>query len=323
VTTETTKITRMQQRRGLKQDLPKPLRPGEIGFATDTRQVFIGADTADQTAQIFNKTSVFETTASAQSITTSFADTQIVKFTVPHKFFNRNQGSWDGISRSASWLVTDVAGTELGDRVFRTSDTVYTDVIRNSAFLSENISVVRNGVPQKASPVSAISSGADYFFSAGTTSTQPHTLTFRTSPSNSEEIGVVYYGNTAIADALARSGTIGNTAITGFYANQQIPEHRQIDPKNITVTPDTGVGYLGLLRLAVLAALRGNSLPLILAGSSLLIVISGQLSQPTSLGFIVVSAGLTLAACKRSTPRPGVRIQLLQPPPAPTLVPTA
>jgi hypothetical protein len=246
VTTETTKITRMQQRRGLKQDLPKPLRPGEIGFATDTRQVFIGADTADQTAQIFNKTCVFETTASAQSITTSFADTQIVKFTVPHKFFNRNQGVWDGISRSASWLVTDVAGTALGDRVFRTSDTVYTDVIRNSAFLSENISVVRNGVPQKASAVSAISSGADYFFSAGTTASDPHTLTFRTSPSNSEEIGVVYYGNAAIADALARSGTIGNTAITGFYNNQQIPEHRQIDPKNITVTPDTGVGYLGL-----------------------------------------------------------------------------
>ncbi len=80
---------------------------------------------------------------------------------------------------------------------------------------------------------------------------------------------------------------------------------------------------LWLLRLAVLAALRGNCLPLILAGSSLLIVISGSLSQPTSLGFIVVSAGLTLAACKRSTPRPGFRIQLLQPPQAPTLVPTA
>lgn len=236
----------MQQRRGLKQDLPKPLRPGEIGFATDTRQVFIGADTADQTAQIFNKTCVFETTASSQSITSSFADTQIVKFTVPHKFFNRNQGAWDGISRSASWLVTDVSGTVLGDRVFRTSDNVYTDVIRNSLFLSENVSVVRNGVPQRASSVSTISSGADYFFSAGSSATDPHTLTFRTSPDNSEEIGIVYYGNSSVVDALTRSGTLGGTGITGFYNDQQIPAHRQIDPKNITVTPDTGVGYLGL-----------------------------------------------------------------------------
>jgi len=37
VATENKKIiTRRQNRRGLKQDLPKPLRPGEVGFATDT-----------------------------------------------------------------------------------------------------------------------------------------------------------------------------------------------------------------------------------------------------------------------------------------------
>ena len=52
--TETTKITRMQQRRGLKQDLPKPLRPGEIGFATDSRQIYIGADTKDAVSDIYN-----------------------------------------------------------------------------------------------------------------------------------------------------------------------------------------------------------------------------------------------------------------------------
>jgi hypothetical protein len=49
----------------------------------------------------------------------------------------------------------------------------------------------------------------------------------------------------------------------------------------------------------------------------------GQLSQPTAVGFIVVSDELTLAACKRSAPRPGFRIQLLQPPQAASLVPTA
>ena len=45
-------ISRIQQRRGLKQDLPQPLRPGEIGFATDSRQVYIGADTADKLVKL-------------------------------------------------------------------------------------------------------------------------------------------------------------------------------------------------------------------------------------------------------------------------------
>jgi hypothetical protein len=53
---------------------------------------------------------------------------------------------------------------------------------------------------------------------------------------------------------------------------------------------------LWIMRLAFQAAVRGNRLPLILSGSSLLTVMIGQLSQPTGLGFLVLSAGLTLAA---------------------------
>jgi hypothetical protein len=53
---------------------------------------------------------------------------------------------------------------------------------------------------------------------------------------------------------------------------------------------------LWIMRLALQAALRGNRLSLILAGSSLLTVMIGQLSQPTGLGFLVLSGGLTLAA---------------------------
>lgn len=52
-----------------------------------------------------------------------------------------------------------------------------------------------------------------------------------------------------------------------------------------------------ILRMAVRAARQGNRLPLILTGASFLDVLSGQISQPTGLGFIVISAGLTLAAC--------------------------
>lgn len=52
-----------------------------------------------------------------------------------------------------------------------------------------------------------------------------------------------------------------------------------------------------MLKLALRAASRGNRLPLILLGASFLDVMSGQLSQPTGIGFTVLSGGLTLAAC--------------------------
>ena len=38
---------RIQNRRGLRQNLPQPLLPGELGLATDTGQLFIGADPTD------------------------------------------------------------------------------------------------------------------------------------------------------------------------------------------------------------------------------------------------------------------------------------
>jgi len=37
-------VERMQNRQGLKINLPQPLRPGELGLCTDSKQLFIGAD---------------------------------------------------------------------------------------------------------------------------------------------------------------------------------------------------------------------------------------------------------------------------------------
>lgn len=63
-----------------------------------------------------------------------------------------------------------------------------------------------------------------------------------------------------------------------------------------------------ILRMALRVARQGNRLPLILAGASCLDVFGGQISQPTGLGFVVLSAGLTLAACNPgpvlAAPRP-------------------
>lgn len=68
-----------------------------------------------------------------------------------------------------------------------------------------------------------------------------------------------------------------------------------------------------MLRMALHQAALGNRLPLMLLGSSFLLVLNGQLGQPTGLGFIVVSAGLTLAACNGSSFRPSFLIEAPRP----------
>ena len=55
-----------------------------------------------------------------------------------------------------------------------------------------------------------------------------------------------------------------------------------------------------LSSLSIKAALRGNILPLVFLGTSLFVVVQGQLSQPTALGFVVLAAGLNLASLNPS-----------------------
>jgi hypothetical protein len=52
-----------------------------------------------------------------------------------------------------------------------------------------------------------------------------------------------------------------------------------------------------IVQMALRAARRGNRLPMIFAGAAFLDVLVGQVSQPTGLGFVVLSGGLCLAAC--------------------------
>ena len=102
-------ISRIQQRRGLKQDLPQPLRPGEIGFAVDSQQVYIGADTENTRASVNNKTVYLENTLGASARALSIANTQIIKFTVPHIRWPRGSNSFDGVSKTKSWYAnTDI-----------------------------------------------------------------------------------------------------------------------------------------------------------------------------------------------------------------------
>jgi hypothetical protein len=69
--------------------------------------------------------------------------------------------------------------------------------------------------------------------------------------------------------------------------------------------PILGLALLGfrlalavaLLRRALSQAKRANALPLILGGYALVMIVMGGTAQPTELGFLVLGAGLMLAAC--------------------------
>lgn len=261
-------ITRIQNRRGLKQDLPKPLRPGELGFATDTRQVYIGADTS-VISDSYNKVAKFESglSISAESVTRSLSNVQMIQFRVPHKRFPRN--SFDGTVSSATWTPTSnaIQGNNSIGSVFSTGETVFTDISTNVAFGNESMRVVKNGSVITADTSgsgshTSISSGADYFFGAsGTTDSDIHKLSFRTKPTNKDEIGITYYANADVWSAIDSNLTDINpsqpTGVPPFHVRLD-PEwntsdgtssrlqHRFLDQKNIVLSSSTGVGFIGL-----------------------------------------------------------------------------
>lgn len=243
----------MQQRRGLKQDLPKPLRPGEIGFATDSRQIYIGADTVDPVSDVYNKTGIFEKTSSAQSTTASIANVQMIKFTVPHKIYDK--GEFDGVTDSINWTPTsNVALTStpteysrLND-VFGTTVQNFKNVLTGNVFVPTDLFVVKEGTTLAPSNVATIASGNDYFFAqTGNLSLNNHSheLTFRTPPSGAEAVSISYYGNSAIINAISNT-TIGTSGVAGFYTAKGISSYRQLDEKNIRVTPGSGIGFIGM-----------------------------------------------------------------------------
>ena len=249
-------ISRIQNRRGLKQDLPKPLRSGELGFATDTRQVYIGGDTELLVNSGFNKVAVFEKTPSSINYTRNIANLQMIKFTVPGKFYDKGNATWNGITKVTSWLGSDV---------FKSSATIFTNLDTNAKFLSNDMNVTRDGVIQTGddvtSSVSSVGADKDYaFIQGGTTASDTQNLGFRSAPLTTEEIGVTYYGNSTLISALSKTSPdtdVGNyvTGVTSFYndatlwtnlAGQKIPSYRTLNTKNIRVTPSTGIGYIGL-----------------------------------------------------------------------------
>jgi hypothetical protein len=98
-------VSRIQHRRGLKQDLPQPLRPGELGLATDSRQLYIGGDPNNPTAADYHSISYYEDTASAKEHVRSIANNNVMAFSVPT--FKVVESQFNGTTNQVYWHPTD------------------------------------------------------------------------------------------------------------------------------------------------------------------------------------------------------------------------
>ena len=255
-------ISRIQQRRGLKQDLPHPLRPGEIGFATDSKQVYIGADTDDAISATYNKTVSLERTLGASARTLSLSNVQVVKFTVPHIRFPKGSGEFDGVTKSKSWKANTqlLSSTDLVDSSGNTvTRNVFNDAVSSSNFINQNqtsrsftaddVTVLINGKKElgdSSGTGALVNTAFDYNFVSGNSSTSDHTLYLRYAPENSDDVAITYYGNTHVNHILSNTTIASGSSLTGFHANMSVPEYRHIDSDLVVVNPQVGTGFIGL-----------------------------------------------------------------------------
>ena len=252
-------VSRIQNRRGLKQDLPQPLRSGEIGLSTDSRQVFIGGGEINSTE---NKVLIFENTDNAKQIVDSIANNQIISFTVPHRRYNTSLDGLDGNAKAFTHTgSTDVSATNSSRDVFRSTVGAgsVVSIESGAAFDADDLTVVKNGIVLTGNNTANISAltTEDYIFStAGTNLSNDHTITFKTIPQTSDDIGITYYGNSAITRVLDGASSSdqnikpGFSALTNFYNRNvgfgTVPQFLQIPTDLIVVNATTGTGYLGV-----------------------------------------------------------------------------
>lgn len=167
---------RIQNRRGLRQHLPQPLLPGELGLATDTGQLFIGADPSDPASitspiiEIYNDYII--DTISNQEIENSYVTiaNQLLG-TVPNApatfYINTVNGSgaeFTGIEITESGSITDVTVTSPGSGYTSSSTTTASAINRFGPDILPgqeaqfNVSVVSG----KITNIEVVSGGAGY-----------------------------------------------------------------------------------------------------------------------------------------------------------------
>lgn len=230
-------ISRIQHRRGLRTNLPQPLRPGEIGFAIDTKELFIGADLTDTEAQIWNRSVQVEPILNADSIVNGFLNNRIVKLSLPvHQVTSTG-------STTITWNPT-VEGT-FGTTKFGSVDRTTFDIRSGQPFDNEGVVVAVNDEVLDIS---------QYTLSAS--SPTLHSLEFVSTavPEVGATITITYYGREGVIHLLEADPEVSPflpSTLNGFYTTQNVNDHRKFGQETpddlVKFDPQTGVSFIGLV----------------------------------------------------------------------------
>jgi hypothetical protein len=240
-------ISRMQQRRGNRIDLPQPLRPGEVALASDSKEVFIGLDPdIGVTAQNANSVSVNNIT-NGFTYANSYLNNNFVRLIMPSKRFPTS--TFDGTANNTTFVVTGASGQAHGLPVFNASISSgnIKNVFDNSAFESTDFTGAKNGVAlsTNATRTSANLLNNEFFVSSPTTHTNT-TVTFGSNPTGTDDITLNYYSNVDIISALNDAGNVGSTATVGFYDAKNVASYRHFNNAYIRSDYEVGTSFIGL-----------------------------------------------------------------------------
>jgi hypothetical protein len=240
-------ISRMQQRRGNRIDLPQPLRAGEVALASDSKEVFIGLDPKiGVTAQNANSVSVNNIT-NGFTYANSYLNNNFVRLIMPSKRFPAS--TFDGTANNTTFVVTGSSGQAHGLPVFNASITSgnIKNVFDNSAFESTDFTGAKNGsaLSTNATRTAANLLNNEFFVSSPTTHTNT-TLTFGTNPTGTDDITLNYYSNADIISAFNDAGNVGSTATVGFYNAKNVASYRQFNNAYIRSDYEVGTAFVGM-----------------------------------------------------------------------------
>ena len=236
----------MQQRRGNRVDLPQPLRPGEIGLASDSKEVFIGLDPAiGVTKQNANGVNI-NNIVGGYSFAEGYLNNNIIRLILPSKRLN-------GFTSNSSVYTPESSSNQTHNKtVFRSGLTI-ANVFDGDAFQSSDITVTKNGalLSTDATRSTANLLTNEYLLSADSTlNTANHTITFGTPATGSDDYTITYYDNADVIAALVDSGNIGSTDVQGFYqqffVGTNIPDRRKLNNAYILADHVTGTAFIGL-----------------------------------------------------------------------------
>ena len=245
-------ISRIQNRRGLKADLPSPLRPGEIGLATDSNEVYIGLDPDYDTTGLKHNVATVNNVLSGVTYANNFINNNFIRFTLPSKKLGSSE--FDGVTDSFTFDCNDSAGHLYAGPVFRTeitnstNTTIIQNQTTNAGFTATDVIVMKNGellTGSSATNKQNLSSN-EYRIESSTNQTGVQKIEFGQTPASSDTITLNFYGNVAVRHLLESTSNIGASGKKGFYEEYSVPTHRQISSDQVVFDSVNSTGWIAL-----------------------------------------------------------------------------